>query len=134
MSTLSRKLSSAIERLLFHPVTITDVEVVGESFRLLRMQGAGFQAVKWIPGQKVQIFLGNFIQRAYTPMSLDSDAGTADFLVYLHGNGPGSEWAASARAGNVYQVMRPRDSIDFTSFIQPALSSGMKPRWLRGRP
>jgi hypothetical protein len=24
---------------MFHPVPITDVEVVGESFRLLRMQG-----------------------------------------------------------------------------------------------
>jgi ferric-chelate reductase (NADPH) len=124
MSTLSGRLSSAIEKLLFHPATITDVEVVGESFRLLRMQGAGFQGVKWIPGQTVQIFLGNFIKRAYTPMNLDPDAGSADFLVYLHGNGPGSEWAASARAGSVYQVMRPKDSIDFTSFTQPALFFG----------
>jgi NADPH-dependent ferric siderophore reductase len=57
-------------------------------------------------------------------MSLDSDAGSADFLVYLHGKGPGSEWAASSRAGDVCQVMRPKDSIDFTSFTQPALFFG----------
>jgi NADPH-dependent ferric siderophore reductase len=88
------------------------------------MQGVGFKCVKWIPGQTVQIYLGNFIKRAYTPMSLDSETASADFLVYLHGKGPGSEWAASARAGNVCQVMRPKDSIDFTSFTQPALFFG----------
>jgi ferric-chelate reductase (NADPH) len=124
MPTLSRILSSAVERVLFHPVTITHVEAVGENFRLLRMQGAGFQNVKWIPGQTIQIFLGNFVKRAYTPMSLDPNAGSADFLVYLHGKGPGSAWAASAKAGNVYQVMRPKDSIDFTSFTQSALFFG----------
>jgi len=50
MPTLSRILSSAVEKLMFHPVTITGVEAVGESFRLLSMQGVGFQGVKWIPG------------------------------------------------------------------------------------
>jgi hypothetical protein len=43
MPTLSRLLSSAVEKLLFQPVTITEVDAVGESFRLLSMQGVGFQ-------------------------------------------------------------------------------------------
>lgn len=124
MPTVSRILSGALEKLLFKPVTITGVEAVGESFRLLSMQGVGFQGVKWIPGQAVQIFLGNFTKRAYTPMSLDPDAGSACFLFYLHGKGPGSEWAASARAGNVCQVMRPKSSIDFTSFTESTLFFG----------
>ena len=124
MPTLSRILSGAVEKLLFHPVTITDVEVVCESFRLLSMQGIGFKGVKWIPGQTVQIFLGNLTKRAYTPISLDPDAGSACFLFYLHGKGPGSGWAASARAGNICSVMRPKDSIDFTSFTEPALFFG----------
>jgi NADPH-dependent ferric siderophore reductase len=124
MPTLSRILSSAVEKLLFHPVTITGVEAVGESFRLLTMQGVGFQSVKWIPGQTIQIFLGNLTKRAYTPMSLDSDAGSACFLFYLHGKGPGSGWAASAKAGDICQVMRPKDSIDFTNFTEPALFFG----------
>ena len=59
MPILSRILSSAVGKLMFHPVTITGVEAVGESFRLLNMQGSGFESVKWIPGQAVQIFLGN---------------------------------------------------------------------------
>jgi ferric-chelate reductase (NADPH) len=113
MPTLSRILSSAVEKLMFHPVTITGVEAVGESFRLLTMEGVGFQGVKWIPGQTVQIFLGNLTKRAYTPMRIDPDAGSACFLFYLHGNGPGSMWAASAKAGDICQVMRTKDSIDF---------------------
>jgi ferric-chelate reductase (NADPH) len=124
MPTLSRILSGAVEKLFFHPVTITGVEAVGDTFRLLSMQGVGFQSVKWIPGQTVQIFLGNLTKRAYTPMSLDPDAGSACFLFYLHGKGPGSEWAASARTGNICQVMRPKDSIDFTNFTEPALFFG----------
>jgi NADPH-dependent ferric siderophore reductase len=124
MPTLSRILSSAVEKLMFHPVTITGVEAVGESFRLLTMEGVGFQGVKWIPGQTVQIFLGNLTKRAYTPMRIDPDAGSACFLFYLHGNGPGSTWAASAKAGDICQVMRPKDSIDFASLTGAALFFG----------
>jgi NADPH-dependent ferric siderophore reductase len=101
MPTLSRILSSAVEKLIFRPVTITGVKALGENFRLLSMLGVGFQDVKWIPGQTVQIFLGNLTKRAYTPMRLDAVAGSASFLFYLHGKGPGSEWAASARAENI---------------------------------
>ena len=124
MPTLSRILSSAVQKLMFHPGTITRVEDVGESFRLLNMQGVGFKSVNWMPGQTVQIFLANFTKRAYTPMDLDPDAGSASFLIYLHGKGPGSEWASSARTGNVCQVMRPKNSIDFTSLTEPAVFFG----------
>jgi ferric-chelate reductase (NADPH) len=124
MPTLSRILSSAIEKLVFRPVTITGVEAIGKNFRLLNMQGVGFESVNCIPGQAVQIYLGNLTKRAYTPMNLNPDAGSASFLFYLHGKEPGSAWAASARAGNICQVMRPKNSIDFTSFTESALFFG----------
>jgi ferric-chelate reductase (NADPH) len=124
MPTLSNILSNAVVKMLFRPVTITDVEVVGEDFRLLSMQGAGFVGVKRTPGQTVQIYLGNLTKRAYTPMDLDPDAGSARFLFYLHGKGPGSVWAASARVGDSCQVMRPKDSIDFEAFTGPTLFFG----------
>ena len=46
MPTLSRILSSAVEKLLFHPASITGVEAVGESFRLITMQGIGFRRIR----------------------------------------------------------------------------------------
>lgn len=124
MPILSEILSNAVGKLLFHPVTITSVETVEDRFRMLRMQGEGFQGVKWVPGQTVQIFLGNLTKRAYTPMDLDPIKGSACFLFYLHGNGPGSAWAASAKAGDICQVMRPKDSIDFSNIREPALFFG----------
>jgi NADPH-dependent ferric siderophore reductase len=124
MPIMSNLLSDAVVKLLFRPVTITDVEAVGEEFRLLSMQGAGFKGVKTTPGQTVQIYLGKFAKRAYTPMDLDPDAGSARFLFYLHGKGPGSLWAASARVGDSCQVMRPKDSIDFEAFTGSTLFFG----------
>jgi NADPH-dependent ferric siderophore reductase len=106
--------STAIEKLLFHPVTITDVETLGRAFQLVSLHGEGLHDVTWIPGQTTQFYIGSFTKRAYTPMDLDSKAGSARFLFYLHGHGPGSAWAASLKRGDVCKVMRPKRSIDFT--------------------
>ena len=108
---------------MFHTVTITDVEAVGESFRLLNMQGAGFESVKWIPGQTVQIFLGNFTKRVYTHMNLDPDAGSASFLFYLHGEEPGSG-GTICNSREHLPAYAAKESIDFTSLTEPALFFG----------
>jgi ferric-chelate reductase (NADPH) len=89
MSTLSNLLSSAVEKLLFHPVTMAHAETIGGSFRRVRLQGGIFKGVKWVPGQAVQFYLGNLTKRAYTPMEMESDAGSAEFLFHMHGGGPG---------------------------------------------
>ena len=124
MPTLSNILSDAVVKLLFRPVTITDVEAVGDDFRLLSVQGPGLRGVKNTPGQTVQIYVGNLTKRAYTPMDLDPNAGSARFLFYLHGKGPASVWVASAKVGDSCQVMRPKDSIDFEAFKGPTLFFG----------
>ncbi|WP_158820230.1 siderophore-interacting protein [Granulicella sp. S156] len=124
MSGLSSFLSSAIEKFLFHPMMVTESEVIGSRFRLIRMQGEKFKGVRWTPGQAVQIYLGNLTKRAYTPMDLDPEAGSARFLFYLHGGGPGSAWAATLKTGDICQVMRPKDSLDFTAFKEPVLFFG----------
>jgi NADPH-dependent ferric siderophore reductase len=116
MSTLSNLLSSAVEKLLFHPVTITHAETIDGHFRRVRLQGEVFKGVKWVPGQAVQFYLGNLTKRAYTPMEIWPDAGWAEFLFYLHGGGPGSAWAGSLKRGDGCKVMRPKDSLDFTNF------------------
>ncbi len=115
MSTLSNVLSSAVEKLLFHPVTITHAETIGERFRRVRLHGAVFRGVKWVPGQAVQFYLGNLTKRAYTPMGMDPVAGSAEFLFFIHGGGPGSVWAGRLKTGDSGNVMRPKDSLDFTN-------------------
>lgn len=124
MSTLSNLLSSAVEKLLFHPVTITHAETIAGHFRRVRLQGEIFKRVKWVPGQAVQFYLGNLTKRAYTPMEMGPDVGSAEFLFYLHGGGPGSAWAGSLKTGDGCKVMRPKDSLDFTNFEGRAIFFG----------
>jgi NADPH-dependent ferric siderophore reductase len=124
MPVLSSLLSNAIGRLLFHPVTVVESEVLGGRFRLVRLQGEVLHGVHWTPGQAVQFFLGNLTKRAYTPMDVDVEAGSAAFLFHLHGGGPGSAWAAMLRVGDVCQAMRPKDSLDFKSIEGDAIFFG----------
>lgn len=124
MSTISGIVSNVVERLLFRPVTVVSVESIAERFRLLRMEGEGFRNVRWTPGQAIQLFFGNLTKRTYTPMDLDTNMGSACFLFYLHGEGPGSRWAASVKDGDSCHVMRPQDSLDLASVTEPVLFFG----------
>jgi ferric-chelate reductase (NADPH) len=124
MPALSTILSNTVEKLLFRPVIVVDSETLGGQFKLVRMQGEGLRGVKWTPGQAVQFFLGNMTKRAYTPMDVDAAAGSASFLFHLHGGGPGSSWAAALQPGDRCQVMRPKDSLDFTTIHQNTLFFG----------
>lgn len=57
-------------------------------------------------------------------MDLDTNAGSACFLFYLHGDGPGMRWAASVKVGDSCHVMRPQDSLNRASVTGPVLFFG----------
>jgi ferric-chelate reductase (NADPH) len=124
MPKLSRVLSSAVEKLLFHPMIITGAERIAESYSMLSVQGEFLLETKWIPGQAIEVYLGSLTKRAYTPMKLDPKTGSASFLIYLHGGGPGSAWAANVKAGDTCHALRPKNSLDFTTLSGPALFFG----------
>jgi ferric-chelate reductase (NADPH) len=90
----------------------------------VRLQGDVLKGVKWVPGQAVQFHLGNLTKRAYTPMAMEPDAGSAEFLFYIHGGGPGSAWAGRLTTGDDCMVMRPKNSLDFTNFEGHAIFFG----------
>jgi NADPH-dependent ferric siderophore reductase len=48
--------------------------------------------------------------REYTPLNADPDAGRVEFDFVIHGDGPGSTWAASAPLGALVAVAGPRRS------------------------
>ena len=124
MPHVTSLISGAIEKLIFHPVTVTESEMVGRHFRLVCLQGEAFKGLRWIPGQAVEFYLGKLTKRTYTPMDLDPDQGAARFLFFLHGGGPGSAWAGTLERGDICHVLRPKNSLDFTTFASPALFFG----------
>jgi NADPH-dependent ferric siderophore reductase len=52
--------------------------------------------VVWSAGDKIQVQLGGWTQRTYTPLDWDADAGRTRILNYLHADGPGTQWARAA--------------------------------------
>lgn len=68
----------------------------------------------WTPGDKIQIQLGGWTQRTYTPMGWDAEGGRTRILVYLHAGGPGAQWARALRKGDDCVVFGPRRSVRLT--------------------
>jgi NADPH-dependent ferric siderophore reductase len=79
---------------------------------------------RWIPGQKVKFHMGNLIARTYTPTTWNPVDGTARLLIFLHGAGPGSKWAASLKKGGPCQFIGPRNSLNFREIKKPVVFFG----------
>ena len=115
-SPRSGRFGRALIRMFMKPATITNVEGVGEGFRLMTLESPEFDDVTWSPGQKIQIALGSaFVTRTYTPIEWDPAAAKTRILAYAHGAGPGSDWVRTARSGDACHIFGPRASLDLTA-------------------
>lgn len=107
-------LESAVLKLFTRNANVLSIEDIGRSFRLITLGGNALKDAKWTPGDKLQIQLGGWVQRAYTPMEWDAEHGLTRILAYTHGDAPGSNWARALRTGEDCIVFGPRKSIDLT--------------------
>lgn len=110
----SSMLESAVFKLFTRPANVLKTEDVGRSFRVITLGGDALRNVQWTPGDKLQIQLGGWVQRTYTPMEWDAENGITRILAYTHGDGPGANWARSLRTSEGCIVFGPRKSIDLT--------------------
>lgn len=105
-------------------VTVRASRELGEQFRLVTLSGESLRRVRWRPGQKVQVAIGSWAYRTFTPISWDADGGSTELLLFLHGDGPGSVWGRALSPGSSCTLFGPRDSIDLDSLDRPALLFG----------
>lgn len=112
-------IEAAVLKLFTRRAEVASVEPLGEHFRLLTLTGEDLKDTTWIPGQKVQMALGSWVHRTYTPLVWDRVHGTTQLLGYVHGNGPGSAWIASASANAPCVLLGPRASLDLTALPRP---------------
>ncbi len=115
MSPIPQFVTSAVTKMLFRSATVSDVVPLSGHFRLIELEGDELEEVAWVPGQKIQVHLGDLVCRTYTPIEWNSVEGRTRIVAFLHGNGPGSEWASSVKPGAVCQFIGPRSSLDFTA-------------------
>jgi NADPH-dependent ferric siderophore reductase len=104
--------------------SVTAIQELAPGFRKITLAGDALKSAAWSPGQKVQLQLGSFVQRTFTPITWDRDAGSTEIVVYLHGDTPSGTWASGLVVGAVCQIFGPRSSLDLTALQRPALLFG----------
>ncbi|PIA06114.1 siderophore-interacting protein [Citrobacter portucalensis] len=118
------RLETAMQKLFMRSAQVTAVEPLGERFRLITLSGDALKQMKWTPGDKIQLQLGGWVQRTYTPIDWNPLLGSTRILAYLHGDGPGADWARYLCPGDECVFFGPRGSIDLTKITSPAFVFG----------
>jgi len=104
-------IEAAMFKLFTRGARVAEIEDIGGAFRIITLSGEALRKVEWTPGDKIQIQLGGWTQRTYTPMGWDAENGRTRILVYLHGDAPGTRWARALRVGDECIVFGPRKSV-----------------------
>ena len=114
-------LESAMHRLFMRHVHVLDIEDIGSAYRIVTLGGESLRDTSWTPGDKIQIQLGGWVQRTYTPMDWDAENGLTRILVYMHADAPGTRWARTLFEGDTCVIFGPRKSIDRSRLRVPAV-------------
>jgi ferric-chelate reductase (NADPH) len=118
------RVEKAVLALFTKQASVTELRRVSEQFSLITLRGDALRGVSWIPGQKIQVQLGGFVQRTFTPLSWDAVEGSTVLLVYLHGDGPAVRWARALEIGTPCSLFGPRASLDLNALDRKALLFG----------
>ncbi|MDQ2821649.1 MAG: siderophore-interacting protein [Pseudomonadota bacterium] len=102
---------TTVQKLFTRSAHVLEIVDFGSTFRLVTLGGDALRDVDWTPGDKIQIQLGGWVQRTYTPIDWDSVHGRTRILVCLHAPGPGTAWARRLQTGDPCVVFGPRKSI-----------------------
>lgn len=121
MPSFKRTVLNLIGDRLMTQAQIADVVEVSKSFRFIEIESKSFKNLKLNPGEKIQINIGHWEMRTYTPLSLDRELGRLGILAYVNGHGPGSLWVSSVKAGDACQVFGPRTSLRLPEKSIPSL-------------
>lgn len=125
MSSLkARLLGGWLGDRILREATVSEVEDLGASYRRISLVGPSLREATCEPGDKVQIFLPEVGARTYTPFAFDRELGRIDLLVYLHGTGPGAQWARSITPSAVVRLIGPRSSLPLPQMDEPVALFG----------
>jgi NADPH-dependent ferric siderophore reductase len=117
-------LESAMHRLFMRHAHVLDIEDIGSAYRIVTLGGESLRDTSWTPGDKIQIQLGGWVQRTYTPMEWDAENGLTRILVYMHADAPGTRWARTLSEGDACVIFGPRKSIDSSQLRGPVMFFG----------
>lgn len=123
MASVKKIVGDVFGKWLFREVGIDAIEEVAPRFRRLSLVGDSLRGAGFSAGDKVQVLLDAGF-RTYTPFGFDADKGAMSFLVYSHGDTPGSTWGREAKVGDSFRIFGPRGSLPLASWDAPAVIFG----------
>ncbi len=89
---------------------VDEVTVLNERMLGVGITGPAVRGLSWTPGQHIRVQVGGTgplgALRTYSVWAYDGER--IQLRIYLHGNGPGSDWARRVRAGDEVVFLTPR--------------------------
>jgi len=80
---------------------VAETQFVAPRLIRIALEGPDVMAMRpYIPGQEIAVDVGSDIRRKYSAHTVDFARGRIELLVYLHGSGPGADWASRIRVGD----------------------------------
>lgn len=117
-------LKRPFRRNCMQPAVVADAYDINKNYRLVGISGDALMSSAWRRGQKVQFQVSGNALRTHMPLSWDTRTGFAEFLFFLHGNGPGSAWAASLKRGDLCWMSLLKPCLDFCEMKGPTIFFG----------
>jgi ferric-chelate reductase (NADPH) len=124
MSKLKKSILGWLGEKFCEPARVSKVEVISEHFRLIHVDSPSFAKLKWKAGDKIQINVGDWNMRTYTPIAHQPLLSRIQLLVFIHGDGPGATWAKNLKRGDLCEVFGPRSSLSVSSYEIPRVLFG----------
>ncbi|PZR07172.1 MAG: siderophore-interacting protein [Archangium gephyra] len=110
MASAKGLFSAALGRFFFTNATVTEVSELGRNLRRIDLTGPELANARFTPGDKIQVFVMGEDMRTYTPFNWRGES--ASLIGFVHGEGPGSRWVKTVKAGDAVQFFGPRGSLD----------------------
>jgi NADPH-dependent ferric siderophore reductase len=124
VSSAKALLGALAGRFLFRHGRVTAVTRLSERFVRFDVEGQPLAGVRFVPGDKVQLFIAGEGMRTYTPVEWSSD-GRTFFVGYVHGgDAPGAKWLRAVKVGDEAALFGPRRSIDASDLPGPIVLVG----------
>lgn len=123
MASVKGIFGEVVGRFFLTESTVREVRVLGDSFRELVVQSEVLKAQRFAVGDKAQVLVPGPEMRTYTPYGFDAALGTLRFLVYVHGDTPGSAWGRTVKVGDVVRFMA-QGSLPLEGLSGPAVVFG----------
>ncbi len=111
MTTQDRTIKTVMHEIKKRSLTVKHFEMINPMIKKITFNCDdldGFTSLS--PDDHIKVFLNDGSMRDYTPLHVDKAKKEIDLAFSLHGNGPASQWAIKAKAGDTLTIGGPKGS------------------------